>query len=137
MQNRIRPLHVQAKHCTTQSAPIPMPGRLPVTHLVRGLPGQPVHVPTTLDATKTDTMVTATGTITTVRRLEGKTLGRTLIALTADDGNHALVSLDRDVVALTEPALRVGTRVSLHGLTVRQESLPVSIEGLGVRVVTV
>ncbi|WP_331764864.1 hypothetical protein [Streptomyces sp. NBC_01238] len=116
---------------TAPTAPVPMPGRLPVSYYDRKLR---MNFDVALDETKTDSTVTATGTITTVRYLDTTTLGRTMIVLTADNGENALVSLSPDVVGFCEPVLRVHARVTLHGLTARHEGQPVSIEGLGVRV---
>ncbi len=116
--------------------PIPMPGRLPVTRRVRSLPGRGIHIEAPLADVDTDTMVTATGTITAVRYLDNKVFGRTMIVLTSEDGNSAHVLFDKDSAYYAEPALRKGTRVELHGLVTRHiPGQPTGIEGLGVRMV--
>lgn len=115
---------------TALTATIPMPGKLPVVYRDRQLR---MNFDLALDETKTDSLITATGTITTVKHLDPSAIGRTMIVLTGDNGENALVSLSPDVVSFCEPILRRNTRVTLHGLTVRNEGLPVSIEGFGVR----
>lgn len=116
-------------------AVLPMPGRLPVTRLVRGLPGQPVSVESALAEVATDTMVTAKGTITAVRYLDGRVFGRTMIVLTSDDGNSAHVLFTADSAYYAEPVLRKGSRIKLHGLVTRHiPGQPVGLEGLGVQV---
>jgi hypothetical protein len=116
---------------------IPMPGRLPVSRLVRSLPGRGIHVETPLDQVDTDTMVTATGTIATVRYLDNKVFGRTMIVLTSEDGNSAHVLFDADATYYAEPVLRKGTRIELHGLVTRHiPGQPAGLEGLGVRAVS-
>jgi hypothetical protein len=116
---------------TAPTTPLPMPGKLPVVFRDRQLR---MNFDLALDETKTDSTVTATGTITTVKHLGPSVLGHTMIVLTADNGENALVSLSPDVVLQCEPALRKYARVTVHGLTVRNEDQPVSIEGFGVRI---
>jgi hypothetical protein len=117
------------------TATLPMPGRLPVSfysRLVRE------HIATTLDQAKTDTLVRATGTITLVRHLAGTALGRTMIVLTGEDGNSAHVLFTADVMAQCEPAIRRGSRVTVHGLVTRTTATqPAGIEGFGVQAVSV
>ncbi|MGW2725709.1 hypothetical protein [Streptomyces sp. NPDC001492] len=118
-------------------APIPMPGRLPVARLVRGLPGQPVTITAALADVDTDTMVRTEGTITAVRYLDGKVFGRTMIVLTSEDGNSAHVLFTPDAAYYAEPVLRKGSRIELHGLVTRHiPGQPTGLEGLGVRVVS-
>lgn len=121
---------------TTHKAPLPMPGRLPVSRPVRSLPGRAARVETALDEVATDTMVTTEGTITAVRYLDGKVFGRTMIVLTAEDGNSAHVLFNADSAYYAEPILRKGSRIQLHGLVTRHiPGQPTGLEGLGVRVV--
>lgn len=110
----------------------PMPGRLPVSYFQRKLR---TVIETTLDQVPTNTVVTTSGIITTVRRLEGKALGRTMIVITSEGGHSSYVTFDADVIGMVEPAIRVGTRIHVHGLVVRTiPSQPAGIEGLGVQV---
>lgn len=123
-------------HKDAHATVLPMPGRLPVSRLVRSLPGNPARVETALDQVATDTMVTAEGTITAVRYLDGKVFGRTMIVLAAEDGNSAHVLFNANSAYYAEPVLRKGARIQLHGLVTRYiPGQPVGLEGLGVRVV--
>lgn len=132
------PHPVDFVHQDTPTTPIPMPGRLPVTKLVRSLPGRACHVQIPLDQADTDTLVTAEGVITAVRYLDNKVFGRTIIVLSSPDGHSAHVLFNADSAYYAEPALRKGTRIQLHGLVTRNvPGQPTGIEGLGVRVVTV
>jgi hypothetical protein len=138
MQNRIG-LAPNVKHSTTttRTPVIPMPGRLPVTRRVRSLPGRGIRIETPLDKVDTDTMVTAVGTISAVRYLDNKVFGRTMIVLTAEDGNSAHVLFNADSAYYAEPVLRKGSRIELHGLVTRHiPGQPVGLEGLGVRMVS-
>ncbi len=126
-----------AQTTLTRSRVIPMPGRLPVSRLVRSLPGRGVRVETPLDQVDTDTLITTTGTIAAVRYLDNKVFGRTMIVLTAEDGNSAHVLFDADSAYYAEPVLRKGSRIELHGLVTRHiPGQPAGLEGLGVRVVS-
>lgn len=108
---------------------IPMPGRLLVDYYDWDL-SLPYSVP--LDEVATDTVVSTTGTITSVRRLAG---GRVMVVLSAADGNSAYVVLNADVVRMTAPALYRGYRMNVRGPVVRTiPSQPAGIEGLGVQV---
>lgn len=109
--------------------PIPMPGRLLVDYYDRDL-HLPCSVP--LDEVATGTVVSTTGTITSVRRLSA---GRAMVVLSSEDGNSAYVVLNPDVVRMVAPALYRGYRMRVRGLVVRTSvSQPAGIEGLGVQV---
>lgn len=111
---------------------LPMAGRLPVSYFQRKLR---TVIETTIDQVPTDTVVTTSGVIRTVRRLEGNALGRTMIVIAGEGGHSSYVTLDADVMRLVEPAIRVGTRIHVHGLVIRTvPSQPAGIEGLGVQV---
>lgn len=111
---------------------IPMPGRLLVDYYDWDL-RLPHSVP--LDEVATGTVVSTSGTITSVARLSG---GRVMVVLSAEDGNSAYVVLNADVVRMTAPALYRGYRMNVRGPVVRTiPSQPAGIEGLGVQVVNV
>lgn len=136
--NRIAHRHPATGVATpdTIPTPVPMPGRLPVSFHDWELHRVFDDVP--LANIATDTVVTATGTITHVRHLDGTTLGRTMIVLTDDDGNSAHVRLDADVVRQLLPVLVTGTRLIVRGPVTRTiPSQPAGIDGRGIRVVTV
>lgn len=108
---------------------IPMPGRLLVDyydwdqHL-------PCSVP--LNEVSPDTVVSTTGTITSVNRLSG---GRAMVVLSSDDDNSAHVLLNPDVVRMVDPALHRGYRMNVRGLVHQTSpSQPAGLQGLGVQV---
>lgn len=110
-------------------AVIPMPGRLLVDYYDWDL-RLPYSVP--LNEVTTGTVVSTTGTITSVARLSGD---RVMVVLSADDGNSAYAVLNADVVRMTAPALYRGYRMNVRGPVVRTiPSQPAGIEGLGVQV---
>lgn len=126
---------VQLADRTPATTVLPMPGRLPVSYLVRSLPGRGIRVEAPLAELDTDTMVLAEGTITAVRYLDGKVFGRTMIVLASEDGHSAHVLFNADSAYYAEPVLRKGSKIKLHGLVTRHvPGQPAGIEGLGVQV---
>lgn len=114
---------------TAATTVIPMPGRLLVDYYDWDL-HLPYSIP--LDEVNTDTVVTTTGTITSVVRLAG---GRAMVVLSSDDHNSAHVLLNADVTRMVAPALYRGYRMHVRGLVFRTTpSQPAGIEGLGVQV---
>lgn len=112
MQDRTQTLDV-----ALATAPIPMPGRLPVEYyddLLRA------RTTTTLAELHDDTHVTAAGTITHVRHLDPRRPARVQIVLANDIRNSALVEFDPDHSALIWPLLVVGTRVTVAGIVTRR-----------------
>ena len=111
---------------------LPMAGQLPVSYFQRSTR---TAVEATIDQVPTDTLVNASGVIKTVRRLEGRALGRTMIVIAGEGGHSSYVTFNADVIGMVEPAIRVGTRIHVHGLVVRTTpSQPAGLEGLGVQV---
>jgi hypothetical protein len=108
---------------------IPMPGRLLVDYYDWDL-RLPFSVP--LNEVIDDTVISTTGTITTVVHLPG---GRAMVVLASDDHNSAHVTLNADVVRMVAPALHRGYRMSVRGLVHRTVPWqPAGIEGLSVQV---
>jgi hypothetical protein len=109
---------------------IPMPGRLPVSHYDWDLRLGFKDVP--LADVPTGTLVTTSGTITSVVRLSG---GRAMVVVTSDDRNSSHVLLNEDVVRMVAPALYRGNRLNVRGLVTRTTpSQPAGIDGRGVQV---
>jgi hypothetical protein len=107
-----------------------MPGRLPVSHYNWDLRLDFKDVP--LDQVPTDTLVTTSGTITSVVRLSG---GRVMVVLSSDDQNSGHVLLNEDVVRMVAPALHRGNRLDVRGTVIRtSSSQPAGIDGRGVQV---
>lgn len=110
---------------------LPMPGRVSVSFWDWDLR---LDVSTTLDRVAPGTLVTATGTVTTINYLGGASLGRAIVVLADDSGNSAMVRLDADVVGADRPLLSTGVRVAVRGVT----SAPVGVAaGIDARTVWV
>ncbi|MGW1870938.1 hypothetical protein ACWCPS_36035 [Streptomyces mauvecolor] len=108
-----------------------MPGRVSVSFWDWDLR---LDVSTTLDRVAPGTLVTATGTVTTINYLGGASLGRAIVVLADDSGNSAMVRLDADVVGADRPLLSTGVRVAVRGVT----SAPVGVAaGIDARTVWV
>jgi hypothetical protein len=117
------------------TAVVPMPGRLAVSYTNWDLR---LTVDTTLDQAPADTVLTATGTITTVRFLDTTTAGRVNIVLTDDNGDSAHVSLNPDMVRMLQPVLVKGTRLTIRGTAIAAHgTVPAGIDGRGAQVVNV
>lgn len=124
MQNRIR-----STRPTSASSVIPMPGRLSVAY--RDWASR-TNRTVSIDQVPTNTVVTTTGTITTVRRLSG---GRAMVVITGGDGNSAHILLNADVVRMTVPALVAGYRMNVRGMVFRAPGgAPAGIDGRGVQI---
>lgn len=112
MQDRTQTLDV-----ALATAPIPMPGRLPVEYYDDLLRARTTK---TLTELRDDTHVTATGTITHVRHLDPRRPARVQVVLTDDTRNSALVEFDPDHSALVWPLLVAGTRITVAGIVTRR-----------------
>lgn len=114
----------------TMPKPVPMPGRLAVEHYDNLLK---TRVTTALDQEKSDTPITATGTLTRVRFLDPRG-GRAMAVLTDDDGNTATVTFAPEIVDQIRPLLAEGTRVTVGGLVGGPNgSQPAGITGYNAR----
>ncbi|MFF7335420.1 hypothetical protein [Streptomyces sp. NPDC008150] len=110
-----------------------MPGRLPVAY--RDAAARISHTDVPLADVPTDTVVTAAGTITTVRHLD-PFAGRVMVVITDDHGDSAHVSLDPDIARTVGHALRTGARMTVRGTVTRTTTVqPAGIDALGIRVV--
>lgn len=108
---------------------IPMPGRLLVDYYDWDL-HLPYSVP--LDEVNTGTVVSTTGTITSIIRLANN---RVMLVFTSDDQQNAHVLLNEDTARMLAPGLYAGTRLTVRGLVTRTvPSQPAGIEGLSVQV---
>jgi hypothetical protein len=107
-----------------------MPGRLPVSHYDWDLRLDFKDVP--LSEVPTDTLVTTSGTITSVVPLSG---GRAMVVIASDDQNSCHVLLNADVVRMVAPALYRSNRLDVRGTVIRTtSSQPAGIDGRGVQV---
>ena len=109
---------------------IPMPGRLPVSYRDWDLRLDVKDTP--LSRVQAGTLVSTSGTITSVTRLSG---GRAMVVLSSDDRNSAHVLLNQDVARMVTPALYRGNRLDVRGIVTRTHpSQPAGIEAGGVNV---
>jgi len=107
------PHPVDTVHRVAARNPIPMPGRLPVSYYDWDLH---LGFDPTLNEVATGTLVTATGTITSITRLSG---GRVMAVISSADQNSAYVLMNADVTRMVTPALNYGNRLHVRGIVTR------------------
>jgi len=128
MQNGIRQTTIRRDTPHTSGSfrsVIPMPGRLSVSYYDWD---RNLGFDAALDDVPAGTLVSATGTITAVRRLAG---GRVMVVISSGDGNSAHVLLNADIVRMVVPALHRGNRLDVRGIVTRTTA---GIDAGGVKV---